>query len=149
MHFREDQAEIHAGVDTVPTMPATQSWASLEGGDIEAENVKTRPGGMQPQLDLGGPSTRADVTVKRLLDDTTETFIVDLENAVGKSTGWVSYQLLDADGGKIAGSQIKMTGVLKQVQKGNWDANASNAQFLGLVFSLDQEASFVSGNSSS
>ncbi len=140
MNFREDQAEILASLDDSPALLPATAWVSLEGGEIEAENVKTRPGGMAPQIDLGGPSTRADVTVKRLMDDTIAPNLPVIENLTGKGTGWVSYQLKDKNGVKVAGTQIRMTGVLKKVEHGNYDANATNPQWLSLIFSLDVES---------
>lgn len=140
LYLREDMALITVSVDQVPDFPKPKSgsWASLEGGDVEAENVKTRPGGMTPQVDLGGPTSRGDLTVKCQLAPEMVRHVVDLENVAGNSNATISYTPLDSDHSQL-GTTYHLKGKLKTVQKGTWDANASNPQFLGLVFSLDAQ----------
>ncbi len=138
MFLREDQFAIHVAVAGVAL--DTSVWTSLEGGDIEGQNVNTRPGGMAPAVELGGPVSRSDATVKRQYSsDKLHPLILKLEAAAGKAAVAVSYTPLDADGNP-AGLTITMTGILKSVMRPNADANASAAGFLSLVIGLNQQA---------
>jgi hypothetical protein len=140
--LREDQAFISVqlgGVNaldaedvaiTLPGLPA--GWTSLEGGDVEAEDVFTRPGGMRPGINLGGPSKRSDATVKVQYSTDFNAIISTLEGLAGKRSMAVSWTPLDADMNPN-GSTTTITGVLKQVMRPNFDANASAVGFLQLV----------------
>lgn len=139
-YVREDEAVIHAHLtDIAPHWVEPYSWASLEGGDIEAEDVFTRPGGMKGGVNLGGPSKRSDVTIMCQYSSTVHKSIIDLENAVGTGGMSVSYTPLDADANPNGGT-VTLTGVLKAVTKPNFNANNSGVVFLGLVMSCDTEA---------
>jgi hypothetical protein len=147
--LREDQAIIHAGVGTVNAagqvtasavaLPDVYSWSSLQGGDLEAEDTFTRPGGMLPGINLGGPTKRTDVTVMRQYTADLHAFLVDLENACGNTRAWAAFTLLDSDGNKQPHT-VTLTGVLKTVQKPNFNSEAAAAIFLGLVIGCDTQA---------
>jgi hypothetical protein len=137
---REDEAIIHADLTQITSnFPEPYSWTSLEGGDIEAEDVFTRPGGMQPGINLGGPAKRSDVTLHCQYSAGIHNVIVALENAVGTGGMSASYTPLDADANPNGGT-ITLTGVLKTVNKPNFNANNSAVVFLGLVMACDTEA---------
>lgn len=135
--LREDQFLIHAGVAGI-NMPATTSWTSKDGGDVQAQNVNTRPGGMLPALDLGGPANRSDCTVKRQYSVELHPYIPLLERGVGNARMWVSWTPLDANGA-TNGDTLTLTGVLKEVLVPTVDANTAAAAFLTLIMSCDQE----------
>lgn len=134
--FREDQAAIHVSVDGVPL--DNEVWSALEGGDSQAQNVKHRPGGMGDEIELGGPVSRSDLTVKRMYSDVLHALIVNLENAAGKRVGTASYTPLDADG-NVAGQTITYSGVLKSVTRPNAEANSNAAAELVLVFGVNEK----------
>lgn len=147
--IREDQAFIAVQVGGVNALDSedttfsqlssavpTSGWTSLEGGDVEAEDVFTRPGRMKPGINLGGPSKRSDATVKVQYSTTLDPIIQKLEALAGKRSMAVSWTLLDADG-NTNGSTNTLTGVLKQVMRPNFDANASGAAFLTLVMACN------------
>lgn len=136
--LREDQFIIHCNVTGV-NLPSVYSWAELQGGEVEGEDVKTRPGGMLPQVNLGGPATRTDVTVSRQYSAQLHPFIIALENVAGKAACQVSYTPLDTNGSPNGGT-VTMTGILKNVIKPVANANASNAAMLQLVIGVNQEA---------
>lgn len=133
--LREDQALIHVDVSGVAL--DNNAWTSMDGGDLEAQDTKTRPGGMGEELNLGGPTTRSDLTVMRqYTNDVLHPLIRDLEVACGSATMSVRYTPLDADGNP-AGETHTITGKLKGVPKPKWDANAQGAAFLSLVMGCD------------
>jgi hypothetical protein len=136
-YLRADQAEIHVGVNGI-NFPATR-WQALDGGDVQAKSLNTRPGGIMPAVSLGGPTSRTDATVKRLYGTHVHAYVVALENVCGQARMWISYTPLDADG-NTNGAKITMVGSLKQVNHPSLDANSSSAGVLSLVMDCDVEA---------
>lgn len=134
---REDTAIIHCSVSGV-NFPSTYSWTSVQGGDISSESVYTRPGGMNPGVQLGGPKTRSDLTVKRQYTTALDPYLEQLEAAAGGARMSVTWKTLDADGNPN-GNAHTLTGVLKEVQWPQFDANANAASFLTLVMACDQD----------
>lgn len=147
--IREDQAFIAVQVGGVNALDTSDTnytplgaavpssgWTSFEGGDIEAEDVFTRPGGMRAGVNLGGPTKRSDVTVKVQYSTDLDGVIKPLEGLAGKRSMAVSWTPLDADG-NTNGNTNTLTGVLKQVMRPNFDANASGATFLSLVMACN------------
>jgi hypothetical protein len=59
-YIREDQADIRVSVDfgNGQLVPVFGSWATYEDGALEADDQKTRPGGMGRQVSIGGPASR-------------------------------------------------------------------------------------------
>lgn len=137
--LRQDQAAISVTVTGV-ALPFIKSWTMLEGGDVEAEDTKTRPGGMLPQVNLGGPSSRSDCTVTRNYSAALHPYIVQLENVAGRAAMKVAYTILDANG-VPSGPTVTMTGILKTVTRPNFDANATGAAFLSLVMGANVASS--------
>lgn len=132
---REDQWLIKVGVTGV-NLPKVFSWTTMTGGDLDAEDVKTRPGGMLNQISLGGPSTRNDCTLERNYSNALHPFIVQLENVAGRAAMWASYTPLDGNGNPD-GPTVTLTGKLKTVKSPDKNANNTNAAFLQLVMSCD------------
>jgi hypothetical protein len=99
--LREDHFILHCSVtdahgNNIP-YPSTFSWTSMEGGDVSATNVNTRPGGFLPALDLGGPANRSDVTIKRQYSSALHPFMKRLEDAVGIGKIQISYTPIDGN----------------------------------------------------
>ena len=145
IYLREDQAIIQAGATgtyggvSLAQLPTIYSWAALEGGVLEAASVFTRPGGMLPGRQLGGPSERTDVTIRRQMTPELQVWVVPLELGCGTAAAYATYTLLDRNKNPT-GQTVSMTGILKSVVRMNFDANNNAAGFLGLVIALDQEA---------
>jgi len=147
---REDQFIIHVGVSGI-ALPSTFSWTSKEGGDLTSDSVYTRPGGLQPGIQLGGPSSRSDCTVKRQYTSNLDGggFVTQLSNVCGNAAMWVSWTPIDGNQNPNGNTHL-LTGILKEVQVPQYDANATGAGFLTLVMACDQlESEQASQNSSS
>ena len=142
-YLRMDQAAISVPlISNVPTLPYVVSWTTLEGGDLESEDTKTRPGGMQPQVNLGGPTTRTDATVTRPYTNELHPFVKPLEDAAGNSAMSISWVILDSTGARPSSAPvITLHGILKNVTRPNWDANATGTAFLSLVMGCNVDAS--------
>lgn len=133
--LRQDQATISVGTPNLRNggLPFVVSWAMLEGGDLESEDTKVRPGGMQPQKNLGGPTTRTDATVSRPYTPELHRRIVDLENYSGNGAMNIKWTILDSTGSAAGNPTVTIDGILKNVTRPNWDANATGAAMLALV----------------
>lgn len=139
--FREDEALITATVANI-SFPPFFVWSSLEGGDAESNDTKVWPGGMQPQVSLGGPRTRTDATIKTPYSPALHALLVPLENVAGNAAMSVSYTPLDASGNPAANSPtVTLHGILKTVTRPNYEASAQAAAMLSLVMSCHAEAS--------
>lgn len=133
--LRDDQAAIH--VTVTGSGLDKNVWASMDGGDVEAQDTKTRPGGMGAEKNLGGPPTRSDCTVERqYTNDVLHPLIPVLEALCGNAAMKVSWTPLDGNGNPN-GSTESITGILKGVKKPKWDANAQGASFLTLTMGCD------------
>lgn len=145
LYLREDQAIIQAGASgtyggvNLANLPTVYSWATLEGGILEAASVFTRPGGMLSGRQLGGPSERTDSTITRQMIPELQAWIVPFELGCGVAAAYVTYTLLDRNKNPT-GATVSMTGILKSVVRMNFNANNNAAGFFGLVIALDQEA---------
>lgn len=137
-YLREDQASISVPILPV-ALPYVKSWAQLEGGDVESEDTKTRPGGMVDQVNLGGPRTRTDATVMRPYTKELHPFIKPLEDVAGNGKMHITYTILDGTGSK-AGPTVTLTGILKNVTRPNWNANGTGVAMLSLVMGCDVAA---------
>jgi hypothetical protein len=140
--LREDQAAIH--VTVTGSSLDKNVWASMDGGDIEATDTKTRPGGMGDEVNLGGPPSRSDCTVERqYTNDVLHPLIAQLEALGGNAAMKVSWTPLDGDGNPN-GSTYSITGVLKGIKKPKWDANTSGTAFLTLTMGCNATPAVVS-----
>jgi hypothetical protein len=121
-YIREDMADIRVTVDGVPY---GDSWYSVEGGNLEADDSKVRPGGMGDEVSLGGPASRDDVPL--------ETKVI--EDAPTK----VAYTFLNRLKQPI-GISHTVTGTLKGVTIPDMDTGSSDAAMYELVISCDERA---------
>lgn len=140
--LRADQAAIH--VTVTGSKLDKNVWTSMDGGDMQATDTKTRPGGMGDEVSLGGPQTRTDCTVTRqYTNDVLHPIFPTLEALCGNGSMQVGWTPLDADGNKD-GSTYTIKGILKEVTRSKLDANATEAVFLTLVMSCDSTPTVVS-----
>jgi hypothetical protein len=78
--IREDMATINVKLND---LPYGDTWKEAEGGNLEADVAKARPGGMGREVSAGGPASRQDLTVRVHLTDVTVGWVTDFENEVG------------------------------------------------------------------
>jgi len=114
-------------------------WDTLAGGDIESSETKYRPGGMQPEVSLGGNVSVNNLTLGKLLtqgDYTDQLRALMTTGRVGKAPASVSRQPLDADGNPF-GTPLTYTGKLMHVLPGDTDSNGSAASQWQVVISTN------------
>jgi hypothetical protein len=78
--IREDMATINVKLNGVPY---GDTWKEAEGGNLEAEVAKARPGGMGRETSAGGPASRQDLTVRVNFTDVSATWVPPFEDEVG------------------------------------------------------------------
>lgn len=135
--MRQDQWSNTVTIDGTPM----GVWDTFGGGDVEAEETKYRPGGMQPQVSLGGSTSVNNVTLSRLLGKEDWPVMHDLMSSrVGKADVTVSRQPLDADGNPF-GRPLVYRGKLQNVNPGDTDSNSADAQTWTIVVSTEGNVS--------
>lgn len=101
-------------------------FSTMSGGAMDSEDVRHRPGGMQPEVSLGGPATQTEITVSRLEDETRgdPDTVTWLMSRVGKAQAKVIRTPLDR-AGNVAGAPRTHRGALKMVSPADHDSNGS------------------------
>lgn len=135
MYVREDMASISVSVGGVPY---GGSWAEAEGGNLEADDAKARPGGMGREVSAGGPASRDDLTVRTHLTDVTALWVPTLENLVGNGSARVGIAWLGVNRTPL-GSGVTRRGTLKAVNTPDM-GSGSDVGMLELVISCDEQA---------
>lgn len=131
--MRKDQWSNTVTIDGKPL----GVWDTLAGGAVVATETKYRPGGMQPQVSLGGWASTDNVTLTRLLDRDDWPFMQNLmENRVGKAPVTVARQPLDTDGNPF-GRPIVYRGKLMHVNPGDTDSKSADAQVWEILVSTE------------
>lgn len=106
-----------------------------EGGEVDSEELKYRPGGMAPQLSLGGFQNVGNVTVGRLFDLSRDLPDVPfLSHRAGKADMTVVVQHLDVDGNPF-GKPYTYLGKFKQYTLPDHNSESSDAAMLELEMS--------------
>ena len=135
--MRQDQWSNTVTIDGTPM----GVWDTFGGGDVDSEETKYRPGGMQPQVSLGGSTSVNNVTLARLLNkEDWPTMHALMSSRVGKADVTVSRQPLDADGNPF-GRPLVYTGKLQNVNPGDTDSNSADAQTWTIVVSTEGNVS--------
>jgi hypothetical protein len=111
-------------------------WDTLDGGESDSEETKYRPGGMKPQVSLGGSRSIGNLTLSRLLSRPDWTYARSLMSRTGQAKCVVSRQPLDTDGNPW-GTPLTYRGTLKTVTPGGSDSNSSDAQTWEIVISTE------------
>lgn len=129
-YTREDQIDIRVTLDDVPY---GASWDSISGGDSDSNTVKIRVNGKE--IDIGGPGTRADLTVGIQLSDQVAAWLRTFDSRRGRGKLKVSASLLDADLNVIWGpftrtGTCKGTTGIPDMDRANSSPGAAKFQFV-------------------
>jgi hypothetical protein len=137
------RGDPHGGPTRSDTWRATVSlngenlgvWDKVTGGAIDSEELKFKPGGMAPQVSLGGSKTNENVTLQRLYRLVRDhNHLQKLINAVGRGSVVVSKQPLDVDGNPF-GRPIVYKGILKRVTPPEHDSESNSPAMLEIEVS--------------
>jgi hypothetical protein len=135
MFIREDMATITVMLNNVPY---GGSWKEAEGGNLEADVAKARPGGMGYEVSAGGPASRTDLTVRTHLTDLTITWLTDFENECGMGDVNVTFGWLNRRRTAL-GTTTTRKGILQAVNLPNLGTGA-DAGLLEIVIDCHEQS---------
>jgi hypothetical protein len=130
---REDTWLITVTVDGL----SLGTFDTASGGEVDSEESKYKPGGMQPEISLGGTRSIGNLTVGRYLDTLRDwPQIKWLAGRVGQGRGTIGLTPLSANG-DAAGEPLVYNGTLKTVTRPDLDSTGTDAAVLELEFTCD------------
>jgi len=139
---RSDTWEITVQIQNIlhpqRIMLDTGVWDKKEGGQVDSEETKYPPGGMKPEVSLGGRQTVENVTLRRLyrlVRDHQDLSRVLIAGA-GKARVTVAQQPLDIEG-NVFGRPIVWSGILKRAAFPDVDSENSDAALVELEITPD------------
>lgn len=135
-YIRDDQAQITVSLNGVPF---GNSWATTSGGDLEATDSKTRPGGMGREVSAGGPATRTDLTVTTQFTDIVSTWHPTFEAAIGNGRIRVGVAYLGPDR-LPTGRGFTRAGTLKHASVPPSDTHGNAVGMYTVIVSCDELA---------
>lgn len=112
------------------------TFVSKSGGQVEADESKTRLGGMGKEISLPVLSTVENVTVAKHWDSDMRSKYASLKTKVGKKRMSVSVQALDGDGNKT-GSAESYAGIFIRITPPDQDVSSNDAAMVELELSSD------------
>lgn len=129
-YVRSDQARIDVRVAGVTL--DSESWDVLEGADRTADDLAIFPGGMKPQVQLGGIPKRSPAKVQRAWAATLIEAFKQLDEAVGNSEAEIVYTVLNSKGEKleVPGNPITYKGIILKCERPNYKAGTAEEPYL-------------------
>jgi hypothetical protein len=137
-YIRSDQAEIHVSPSVIAL--DKESWDMMEGGDPVATETPIFPGGMEPQVELGGLPKWTPLTIERAWSETLAGVYKALANAAGSEPITASYIILGVN--KIPTGQVyTYTGVLLSCERPKYKASESVEAMLKITVGINGQVS--------
>lgn len=136
---RQDTHVISFTVDRGPGVGKKDygTWDTKSGGEIDSEENKYKPGGMEKEFSLGGTKTFGNVTIGRYFDyNRDDATLAWLLASVGSGRGSVGIQMLDAYGAP-QGSQLTYGGTIKTVTPPELDSTSNDAAIVEVEVTVD------------
>lgn len=128
---REDQYSVSATLNGVNL----GVFDKMDGGDVDSDEVKYKPGGLAGELTLGGTVSVSNITLSRLFVLERDLPLVPVLNAAAGSGDMViSKQSLDVDKNAF-GAPTVYSGKLKTVKLPAHDSNSNSAAMIELEIS--------------
>lgn len=116
------------------------TWDKKSGGEVDSEEMRYKPGGMEPAISLGGSKNVGNVIVSRLyrLQRDHQELVPMLLAGAGKAKMQVSQLPLDIEGNAF-GRPIVHVGTLKRVTLPEHDSESSDAAMIELEMTVSGE----------
>jgi hypothetical protein len=112
-------------------------WDKMSGGEIDSDDNKYYPGGMEPPVSLGGRRTVGNVTVSRLYRLARDHDKVHkMIHAVGRSDIVINKQPMDLNG-NVYGHPLVYRGKLKRCTPPDVDSEGSSAGLIEIEATID------------
>jgi hypothetical protein len=139
---RSDTWAVFVQVEDIRTgrMMDLGIWDKKDGGEVDSEETKYKPGGMQSQVSLGGSKLTGNVTFSRLyrLLRDHATVHQTLITGAGRASVILMQQPLDINGNQF-GRPIVYRGTLKRVSPPTVDSESSDPAMIELEMTIDGE----------
>jgi hypothetical protein len=124
-YIREDMATINVKLNG---NSYGTTWKEAEGGNLEADVAKARPGGMGREVSAGGPASRQDLTVRISLTDVVATWVQAFEDEVGVGDVEVKFNWLNRRRGPLGTGTVRK-GILQAANLPNIGTGADVGLF--------------------
>lgn len=125
---RKDQERVTVSVDGKDL----GVWDMFTGGATDSSETRHRPGGMAPEVSLGGAQTITNFTLQRLYSLERDHPIYKwLQGRAGIGSVVAKRTMLTRDRA-VSGDPITFTGILKTVTPADHDSNAADRKMLSL-----------------
>jgi len=112
-------------------------WDAKEGGEIDSEENKYKPGGMADEISMGGTKSVGNLTFRRYYDwARDDPHIAWLINRVGNGRGTLGVQMLDIHGNP-QGGLLTYGGTLKTFTPPDLDSTSNDPAMLSAEFTID------------
>lgn len=112
-------------------------WDKKEGGEIDSEENKYKPGGMAQEISLGGTKTIGNCTFTRLFDWSRDDPLMPwLYPRVGNGRGALGVQMLDITGAP-RGRLMTLGGTLKTLTPPDLDSTSNDPALVAMEFTCD------------
>jgi hypothetical protein len=112
-------------------------WDSLDGGEIDSDESKYRPGGLQSEVSLGGTRTVGNITLGRNYDYLRDHPMLPwLVSRVGAGRCVIGRQPLDFNG-VPQGAPTRYTGTLKTVTPPGIDSMSNDPTKIEVEITID------------
>lgn len=134
MIYTSNQGKIAVSVPGVTL--DNKSWDKFEGAMRSADTQNYPPGGMQPSIATGGVTKRSSATIQRAWDDTLIGAFISLEDAINGPFSCTFTPMQNAT--TTAAANFTYTGILKEVNRPNYDSTSSTIAQLELVVELNE-----------
>lgn len=132
---RQDTYKVTVDVNGIPW----GVWDKMTGGEVDSDETKYNPGGMEDPISLGGRRTTGNLTISRLYR-----LVRDHDNAhklidgVGKHSVTVTKTVMDIDGHiHDPSTSIVYHGILKRVTLPEVDSESSNAGLIEIEVTIN------------
>lgn len=136
---RADTWRWNVSIEGAPGGDQTGIWDAKEGGDVDSEEFKFKPGGMQPPISLGGSKDVQNLTLRRnyrLARDhqRLSDFLID---AVGVADVTVSGHPMNHKDKKVWGKPLVYRGTLKRVSFPAHDSTSNDAGMIEIEVTIE------------
>jgi len=113
------------------------TWDTWSGGEGDSEEAKYAPGGMQPEISLGGRQTLGNITLGRYLDRERDwPQIKWLYGRRGRGRVVIGLTPLDFNGAR-GGEPMVFTGTLKAINMPDLDSTGGDAAVYEVECTVD------------
>lgn len=113
------------------------TWQSKSGGNMTSTSTKIKPGGMSPQVSIGGTKDIQNITLRRPyqlgFDDQ---YLDEYYAAAGRAPASVTVVSVDDDGNPN-GVARTFRGVFIRVNPPEWDATSDEAAMIEIELDLE------------